>query len=77
MGNAWLEHLKLFYSKNKKTMTYKMAMKEAKKSYKPSSKKGTKSKTHKGDKNYTTKKGDKDHHQDGEDVKEENEPYTN
>ncbi len=34
-----------------------------------SSKKGTKSKTNPGDMNYTTKKGDKDFHQGGKDIK--------
>ena len=38
--------------------------------------KGMKSKTHKGDKDYTTKKGDKDYHQGGLDVRKKNMPYT-
>ena len=33
-------------------------------------KKGSKSKTHPGDMNFTTKRGDKDHHIGGHDVKE-------
>jgi len=38
--------------------------------------KGSKSKTRPGDKDYTTKKGDKDFHQDGRDVKKKRKPYT-
>ncbi len=38
--------------------------------------KGTKSKTHKNDKDFTTKKGDKDFHREGKDVKEKRRPYT-
>lgn len=33
--NAWLEHLKAFYAQNKSKMSYKEAMIEAKKTYKP------------------------------------------
>ena len=33
MANAWLSHLKAFYAKNKSKMSYKQAMKEAKKTY--------------------------------------------
>ena len=33
--NPWLSHLKAFYAKHKGKMSYKQAMKEAKKSYKP------------------------------------------
>ena len=35
MVNAWISHLKQFWSKNKGKMTYKQAMKEAKKTYTP------------------------------------------
>ena len=38
-------------------------------------KKGSKSKTHPGDMNFTTKRGDKDHHIGGHDVKELKKPY--
>ena len=38
-------------------------------------KKGDKSKTHKGDKDYTTKKGDKVYHQGGHMVKLKGRPY--
>ena len=38
-------------------------------------KKGTKSKTRKGDKDFTTKKGDKDFHEKGKDVKKARMPY--
>tara|TARA_R100000655_G_scaffold99149_2_gene142864 strand:+ start:1752 stop:2297 length:546 start_codon:yes stop_codon:yes gene_type:complete len=37
--------------------------------------KGAESKTHKGDKDYTTKKGDKDFHEKGHDVKKARKPY--
>ena len=43
---------------------------------KTGSKKGDKSKTHKGDLDYTTKRGDKDFHQKGHDVKKKRRPYT-
>ena len=39
------------------------------------SKKGDKSKTRKGDKDYTTKRGDKDFHQGGRDIKKTRNPY--
>jgi hypothetical protein len=38
-------------------------------------KKGDKSKTHKGDKDYTTKKGDKDFHEKGHDEKKKKKPF--
>lgn len=41
-----------------------------------SSKKGTRSKTHPGRKNYTTKKGDKVSHRKGHNVKGRRKPYT-
>ena len=79
MANAWLDHVKKFWAKNKGKMSYSQALKEAKKTYKggakTSSKKGAKSKTRKGDKDYTTKKGDKDFHEDGKDVKKGKKPY--
>jgi hypothetical protein len=37
--------------------------------------KGAESKTHKGDKDYTTKKGDKDYHEKGKDVKKKRKPF--
>ncbi len=39
-------------------------------------KKGDKSKTHKGDKDYTTKRGDKDYHMGGHDVKGKRRPFS-
>ncbi len=39
-------------------------------------KKGDKSKTHRGDKDYTTKRGNKDFHRGGHDVKRKRRPYT-
>ena len=38
-------------------------------------KKGDKSKTRKGDKDYTKKRGDKDYHEGGKDVRKRNKPY--
>tara|TARA_A100001201_G_scaffold135211_2_gene123335 strand:- start:530 stop:826 length:297 start_codon:yes stop_codon:yes gene_type:complete len=38
-------------------------------------KKGSKSKTRKGDMDFTTKKGDKDFHEKGKDVKKKRSPY--
>ena len=38
MANPWLSHLKAFYAKNKSKMSYKQAMKEAQKTYKPKAK---------------------------------------
>jgi hypothetical protein len=35
MANAWLAHLKKFWSKNKNKMSYSQAMVAAKKTYKP------------------------------------------
>jgi len=42
--NEWLKHLKAFYAKNKDKMSYKDAMKEAKKTYTPKVKKVKKGK---------------------------------
>lgn len=39
-------------------------------------KKGMKSKTHTGDMDYTTKKGNKDFHRKGKDVKKKRKPYN-
>tara|TARA_R100000149_G_C5781774_1_gene77373 strand:+ start:441 stop:566 length:126 start_codon:yes stop_codon:yes gene_type:complete len=39
MANPWLTHLKKFYNANKSKMSYKQAMKEAKKTYKAPAKK--------------------------------------
>jgi hypothetical protein len=41
-----------------------------------SSKKGSKSKTRKGDLDYTTKRGDKDFHRKGHDIKGKRKPFT-
>ena len=46
-----------------------------KKTTKRGEKKGDKSKTRKGDKDYTTKRGDKDFHEGGKDVKKGRRPY--
>ena len=37
--NEWLKHLKAFYAKNKGKMSYKEAMKQAKKTYTKKAKK--------------------------------------
>ena len=42
MANPWLSHLKAFYAKNKSKMSYKQAMKEAKKTYSKKPKAGKK-----------------------------------
>ena len=50
MANKWILHLRQFYAKNKKTMSYSQAMKAAKASYTKvgkTSKKGKKKKTSK------------------------------
>ena len=80
---TWREHVASYRSKH--GGSYKDAMRGASatwKARKDESKgmkgktKGTKSKTHKGDKDFTTKKGDKDFHHGGKDVKEKRKPYT-
>ena len=38
--------------------------------------KGSKSKTHKGDLDFTTKKGDHDYHRKGHDIKHRKRPFT-
>lgn len=55
----------------KKDDKKKMPLKAKKKG----DKKGDMSKTHKGDKDYTTKKGDKDFHEKGKDVKKKRAPF--
>ena len=42
MANSWMTHLRSFYSKNKHRMSYKQAMKAAKKTYKSVGKKVSK-----------------------------------
>lgn len=85
--NTWIEHCKSYASKH--GCSYKEAMSKGKKSYKGprrkmkaaaekkkrGGKKGDKSKTDPGDMDYTTKSGDKDFHEDGEDVKKKKRPY--
>ena len=87
MANAWLEHVKKFWAKNKGKMAYSKALQEARKTYKgkkaskdeskgmKGKKKGSKSKTHKGDKDFTTKKGDKDFDEKGKRIKKAKKPY--
>jgi hypothetical protein len=55
--------------------TYGNKVGRPKKQKECSSCKGMKSKTHKGDMDYTTKKGDKDFHQKDKDVKKKRSPY--
>jgi hypothetical protein len=59
---------------------YKEAMKKKKAAAKnkkiKAGTKGAKSKTHKGDKDYTTKAGDKVYHQKGKDVKKKKKPFS-
>ena len=49
MANAWLDHVKKFWAKNKGKMSYSQALKEAKKSYHPTAKKGKQTKKDKKD----------------------------
>ena len=76
---TWIEEIKKVQKRD--GISYKEAMKKASAERKASgaggrgSKKGDKSKTHKGDKDYTTKKGDKDFHEKGHDVKKKRKPY--
>jgi len=70
MPNKWVSHVQEYAKKHK--VSYGTAMKDAGKSYK----KGSASKTHKGDKDFTTKKGNKDHHVGGHDIKTGSAPYT-
>ena len=53
-----------------------MGFKKRGKKKQTSSKKGTKSKTNPGEKNYTTKKSDKDFHESGHDQKRKRTPYS-
>ena len=92
MANAWIEHVKRYAKKHKMSYKEAMGKarpsykggkgKQTKKDKKDESKgmkgkhKGSKSKTHKGDKDFTTKKGSKDFHEDGKDVKKKRKPYT-
>jgi hypothetical protein len=63
MPNAWIEFVKSFASKN--GINYRDALKHPNiKAEYQSHKAGSPSVTHPGEKDYTTKKGDKDFHQD-------------
>ena len=86
MANPWLDFVKEFRKKLPKDTPYKDVLKKAKVEYaktkkdKPKSKpkagtKGAKSKTRKGDLDFTTKKGDKDFHRDDKDIKEKRDPF--
>ena len=70
---GWIDEVKKVQKRD--GISYKEAMKKASAERKGGSKKGDKSKTHKGDKDYTTKKGDKDFHEGGHDVKKKRKPY--
>jgi hypothetical protein len=72
MPNAWISYVKEFAEK--KGMKYNEALKhpELKAGYK----KGSSSKTHEGEEDFTTKKGDVDFHEEGKDVKKTRKPYT-
>ncbi len=90
MASKWIEHVKAYAKKHKCSYkeamsrakaSYKKGGKQTKKDKKDENKamkgkkKGIKSKTHKGDKDFTTKKGDKDFHEGGKDVKKKRKPY--
>jgi hypothetical protein len=72
---GWIEDVKKVQRRD--GISYKEALKRAsaERKKKRGSKKGDKSKTHKGDMDYTTKKGDKDFHEGGKDVKKKKRPY--
>ena len=72
---GWIEDVKKVQRRD--GISYKEALKKASAERKKNrgSKKGDKSKTHKGDMDYTTKKGDKDFHEGGKDVKKKKRPY--
>jgi len=65
---GWIDEVKKVQKRD--GISYKEALKKA-----SAERKGSKSKTHKGDKDYTTKKGDKDFHEGGHDVKKKRKPY--
>jgi hypothetical protein len=63
------------YKDNAKNRQLKRVGKHYGKGEEESFKKGSKSKTHKGDKDFTSKRGSKDHHIEGHDVRERRAPY--
>lgn len=71
MTNQWIEHVKKVAAE--KGISYREALKVASSSY---SKKGAPSKTHPGEMDYTTKKGDVVFHEKGKYVKKARKPYT-
>ena len=77
---TWKEHVANYRKTHK--VSYKDALKSASATWTKrnneakGSAKGSASKTHKGDKNFTTKKGDKDFHREGKDVKEKKKPFA-
>ena len=80
MANPWIDFVKEFRKKLPKDTPYKEVLKKAKVEYAKTKKdkpkagtKGAKSKTHKGDLDFTTKKGDKDFHRKQKGKKEEKE----
>lgn len=70
MANQWIEHVKKVAAE--KGISYREALKVASASY---SKKGAPSKTHPGEMDYTTKKGDVVFHEKGKYVKKARKPY--
>ena len=50
MANAWMDHVKKFWAKNKGKMSYKQALQEAKKTYKKGGKTAEKPKKKKSKK---------------------------
>ena len=73
MPNAWIEKVKSVQKRD--GCSYKQAMTTASRE-KRGGKKGDKSKTHPGDLDYSTKKGDYMYHEDDHNVKKKSKPYT-
>ena len=73
MSKAKASYKKGGKAKGKGKQTKKDKMKESKAM--KGKTKGKKSKSHKGDKDFTTKKGDKVYHEGGKDVKKKKKPY--
>jgi hypothetical protein len=83
--SAWNKHVKATFTELRKgnpSASFKEALKVAAGTYKKGftsgqhPKKGQKSRTRKGELDFTTKKPDKDFHQKGHDIKKKRKPFT-
>lgn len=72
--NPWILHVKAVAAK--KGISYREALKVASASYKGKATKGAPSKTHRGEMDYTTKKGDVVFHEQGKFVKKPRKPFV-